>query len=165
MLSWLNTVFLVVILVGMAIGLLGSIVPFFPGVIIIWLAILGFGLLHGFSLGSGILFGFVTLLMLASTVIDNVLMGASARMRGTSWLALSIGMVSLLIASFFWTPLGGVLAAFVVVFLIELVRLKDWRQAVESIKGMALGCGWTGVARFGIGLVMVGLWVVWYVFM
>ncbi len=155
---------MVVICAGMAIGLAGTLVPFFPGVIIIWLSILGYGLLHGFVLFSGILFGLITLLMIASTLVDNFLMGASARKRGTSWLSLILSMVGLLVASVLWTPLGGVLVSFLIVFLIEMIRFRDVRRAFDSIKAMAIGCGWTGVARFAIGLTMIGLWAVWYFF-
>jgi uncharacterized protein YqgC (DUF456 family) len=158
-----ETALLVLVIIGMAVGLFGLVIPFFPGIIVIWLSILGYALLHGFTLWSGILFGVITLLMIASTVIDNVLMGVNARQRGTSWWALALGMVALLVGSLLWTPLGGLALCFAVVFLVELARLQgDWRRALGSIKGMAIGCGWTAVARFGIGLLMIGLWVIWY---
>jgi uncharacterized protein len=158
----LNNGFFILILVGMFVGLFGLVIPFFPGIIVIWFSILGFGLFRGFTWQSGILFVFVTLLMLSSFLVDNVLMGAYSRKTGTSWLAVGLGMLALLVGSIFWTPLGGLLLSFGVVFLIELLRLKDWRRASASLKGMVLGCGWTAVARFGIGLLMIGLWLIWY---
>jgi uncharacterized protein YqgC (DUF456 family) len=159
---WLDTALLVLVIAGMVIGLLGQFIPFFPGIIVIWLSILGYALLHGFTVWSGILFGVITLLMIASTLIDNVLMGVNARQRGTSWLALALGMAALLVGSLLWTPLGGLAVSFAAVFLVELVRLRDWRRALGSLKGMAIGCGWTAVVRFAIGLLMIGLWVIWY---
>jgi len=159
---WFDTALLVLVVAGMMIGLLGLAIPFFPGVIVIWLSILGYALLHGFNVWSGILFGAITLLMIASTVIDNVLMSVNARQSGTSWLALTLGMAALLVGSLLWTPLGGLAVSFAAVFLVELVRLRDWRRALGSVKGMAVGCGWTAVIRFAIALLMIGLWVIWY---
>jgi uncharacterized protein YqgC (DUF456 family) len=160
--TWWDNGLLVLVIAGMVIGLFGLVIPFFPGVIVIWLSILGYGLLHGFTVWSGILFGVITLLMLSSTVVDNVLMGVNARQQGTSWLALALSMITLLVGSLLWTPLGGLAISFAAVFLVELVRLRDWRRALGSLKGMAIGCGWTAVVRFGIGLLMIGLWVIWY---
>jgi hypothetical protein len=162
--TWLQSGLLVLVIIGMAVGLFGLFIPFFPGVIVVWLSILGYGLFHGFSNVSGILFGVITLLMIASTVIDNVLMSVNARQRGTSWLALGLGGTALLIGSILWTPVGGLAISFAVVFLVEFLRLRDWRQALESIKGMAMGCGWSTVARFGIAIAMILLWVTWFFF-
>jgi len=159
---WLQSGLLVLVVIGMVVGLFGLIVPFFPGVIVVWLSILGYGLYHGFTVGSGILFGVITLLMIASTLVDNVLMSVNARQRGTSWLALAVGMASLLVGSILWTPLGGLAISFAAVFVVEFLRLKDWRRALESLKGMALGCGWSTVARFAIAILMILLWGVWY---
>jgi len=159
----LNTALLVLVMVGMVVGLFGLAIPFFPGVIVIWISILGYALLHGLTLWSGIVFTLITLLMLASTIADNVLMSVNARQQGTSWWALGLGMTAMLVGSLLWTPLGGLLLGFGAVFLVELARLQgNWRQALASIKGMAIGCGWTALLRFGIGLVMIGLWVIWY---
>ena len=160
--AWLDTALLVLVVAGMVIGLLGLAIPFFPGVIIIWLSILGYALLHGLTVWSGILFGIITLLMIANTVIDNVLMSVNARQSGTSWLALTSGMIALLVGSLLWTPFGGLAVSFAAVFIVELVRLRDWRSAFGSIKSMATGCGWTAVTRLAIGLLMIGLWVIWY---
>src|SRR5512141_2360272 len=100
--DWANSGVAALVILGMAIGLFGLFIPFFPGVIVIWLSILGYGVVHGFTIWSGILFGVITVLMLASTVVDNVLMGANARQQGTSWLAIAVGTVSMLVASVLW---------------------------------------------------------------
>ncbi len=160
--SWLDSALLVLVVAGMVVGVMGLAIPFFPGIIVIWLSILGYALLHGLTLWSGFLFGAITILMIASTVLDNVLMSVNARQSGTSWLALILGMVALLVGSLLWTPFGGLALSFAAVFLVELVRLRDWRRALGSIKSMATGCGWSALMRLAIGLLMIGLWVIWY---
>ena len=157
-----ETAFLTIIILGMLVGLFSLLLVFVPGVIIIWLSILAYGLVTGFNWASGIIFGVITALMIFSTVIDNVIMGATTRQQGTSWLAFGASMLPLLVASIFLTPLVGLLLSFVALFLVELLRVKDWRKALASVGGMAKGCGFSVFVRIGIGLLMIGLWVLWY---
>jgi len=95
-------------------------------------------------------------------VIDNILMGASARQKGTSWLAIGIGTVTMLLAGLFLSPLVGLAAAFVAIFLVEFLRRNDWRAALASLRSLIVGFGWTMLARLAIGLAMIGLWLIWY---
>jgi uncharacterized protein YqgC (DUF456 family) len=154
----LHLVLMILIGMGMLIGLLGQLIPFFPGIPLIWISILGYGFLDGLTWKSGVVFAVITLLMIASTLVDNVLMGASARQKGTSWLSIGLGSVTMLVVSFLLTPIGGLLAGFAVIFLVEFLKHKNWRAALESLRGM----GWTMVVRFFIGLAMIGLWLLWY---
>src|SRR5450759_5055638 len=147
-----ETAFLTIIILGMLVGLFSLLLVFVPGVIIIWLSILAYGLVTGFNWASGIIFGVITALMIFSTVIDNVIMGATTRQQGTSWLAFGAILLTLLV---------GLLLSFVALFLVELLRVKDWRKALASVGGMAKGCGFSVFVRIGIGLLMIGLWVLW----
>ena len=158
----LHQALLILIYIGIAVGFIGQAIPFFPSLQVIWLAVLGYGLLTGFARPGAVIFAAITLLMIVDFLLDNVLMSAGARAQGTSWLALGAGLAALLIGSLLWTPLGGLAAAFGAVFLVELVRLKDSRQALASMKGMAIGCGWSALARLATSLIMIGLWLVWY---
>jgi len=65
------------------------------------------------------------------------------------------------VGSLVWPPFGGLLAALGILFLVEYVRLKDVDQAWISTRSMAVGCGWAVVARLVVGVIMIGLWVVW----
>ena len=158
-----ETGFLTLVVLGMLVGLFSLLLVFVPGIIIIWLSILAYGLVTGFNWVSGILFGIITALMIASTVVDNLIMGATSRQQGTSWLAIAASMLTLLIAGIFITPLAGLPLSFLALFLVELIRVKDWRKALSSVGGMAKGCGYSVFVRIGIGLLMIGLWVLWYI--
>jgi hypothetical protein len=57
--------------------------------------------------------------------------------------------------------IGGILTALLVLFLVQWVRLKNARMALTSMRGMLIGCGWALIFRFIIGLVMIGLWLIW----
>ena len=148
-------------LTGMLVGLL--VIPILPGLVIIWLAALGYGLAAGFGVLGWVMFGLLTLLMLVGSVVDNILMGTSAHKEGAPWWVILLAMLAAILGSILIPVpiLGGILAALLTLFGIEWLRRKDWRKALASIKGMMIGWGWAFVIRFIIGMVMIGLWLIW----
>lgn len=151
----------IVVLVVMLISWFGLVIPGVPGLTIIWLAGLGYGIANGFTWGSGLLFAGITVLMLLGNVSDNLLMGAGAKKKGASWWSLGAALLGGVVGTLLLPPLGGIPIALVALFGVEWLRLKDWRAALDSTKGMAVGFGWSFVVRFGIGAVMIGLWAIW----
>ena len=154
---WLNTSLNVTALVFMVISLFGLVVPIFPGLVVIWGIMLIHGLLTGFSVGWWV-FGLVTVLMIIGSLIDNVLMGAKAHQGGAAWWTIALALVSAVAASFLLTPLVGLLAAPLALWLLEFVRTKDKAQAWQTTRALLIGWGWAFVVRFALGLVMVGAW-------
>jgi uncharacterized protein YqgC (DUF456 family) len=150
-----------IVLVAQLVGLLGLIVPVFPGLVVIWLADLGYGLVAGFGLSGWICFAIITLLMLAGSLADNVLMGAKARVGGASWWTLAAGWVAGVAGCLLLPPLGGIPASLLAVFIVEWIRRKDWRSALELTRGTAIGCGWAFVLRVALGLGMLLAWGAW----
>ena len=144
----------------MLLGELGMLTMLVPGLTIIWGAALAYWLVAGFSRTSGIAFGIMTLLMLAGYLADNLIMGASSRQKGTSWLAIGVALAGGVAGSLIWPPFGGLIAALVLVFAVEYFRLRNWRQALKSMQTMAAGCGWAVVARMLIGATMILIWFI-----
>jgi uncharacterized protein YqgC (DUF456 family) len=146
-------------LTAMLVGLL--VIPILPGLVIIWVAALGYGMAAGFGILGWVMFAIMTVLMLAGSILDNLLMGTSAHKEGASWWVILLAMVAAIAGNFALPVVGGILAALLVLFLIEWLRRKDWRKALTSMKGMLVGCGWAFVFRFIIGMIMIGLWLIW----
>jgi uncharacterized protein YqgC (DUF456 family) len=151
----------VLTLTAMLVGLL--VLPLLPGLVIIWVAALGYGLVTGFGTPGWIMFALITVLMLAGSIIDNVLMGTSAHKEGAPWWAILLAMLAVIPGSILIPIpiLGGILAALLTLFGIEWLRRKDWRKALAAIKGMLIGWGWAFVVRCITGLIMIGLWLIW----
>jgi uncharacterized protein len=150
--------------ITMTVMLAGLLVlPLLPGLVIIWAAALGYGLASGFSTLGWVMFAFLTVLMIAGSVVDNVIIGRSAHKEGAPWWAVLLALVAAILGSIFIPipVLGGILAALATLFVIECIRRKDWRKALASLKGMAIGWGWAFVIRFIIGITMIGLWLIW----
>ena len=155
--SW----FVPVLAVIMAIGLLGLLLYIIPGLTIIWLAILAYGIVTGFSLQSGILFAVITLLMVGGNLIDNLLMGAEAKKTGASWAAVVVALIAGIAGTFILPPFGGLLFAAVSILVVEWIRKRDLKEGAKSAGGILKGCGFAVITRLGIGILMIGLWVVW----
>ncbi len=148
-----------VALTAMLVGLLT--LPILPGLVIIWAAALGYGLAAGFGTLGWVMFALITVLMLGGSVVDNILMGTSAHKEGAPWWAIIVALLAAIAGNFALPIVGGILAALLALFLIEWIRLRDWRRALASMRGMLIGCGWAFVIRFIIGMVMIGLWMIW----
>lgn len=103
----------------------------------------------------------LTVLMIVGNLSDNVLMGAKARQKGASWWALAAALAAAVVFSILLPPFGGIIAALLALFGVEMLRLKDWKQALVSTRGMVVGFGWAVLARLAIGLLMIGLWAAW----
>jgi uncharacterized protein YqgC (DUF456 family) len=153
-----------IVVIGVLIGIIGNLIPFFPAVTITWLAILGYGLIHGFNWGSGVIFAIVTILLVVGNMVDNIMMGAGARQKGTSWISIAASFVTMVVVSLFATPLVGLVAALVALFAVEVIRIRDLRKAFDSMGGMSIGCVTGMVIRFFICLIMAWLWLIWALF-
>jgi uncharacterized protein YqgC (DUF456 family) len=159
--NWLNLSLNIFTYLVMGVGLFGMIVPIYPGVVIIWAA----ALLHGFATSFSSLEIWVliilTLLMIAGTLIDNLLMGGKALQAGAAWTSIGGALAAGLIGTFAFPPLGGIIAAPTLLFLLEYARLRDSNEAWDVTKGLLTGWGLSFVARFLIGLVMIVVFVIW----
>jgi uncharacterized protein YqgC (DUF456 family) len=143
------------------VGLLGLIVPIFPGLVVMWLAILVYGLVTGFASPGVVVFVIITILMLAGTLVDNFMMGIGAKQGGASWGVILIALLAGVLGTILIPPLGGIIAAPAAVYLLEYLRVRDSQRAWLALKGLATGWGLSFVIRFIIGVVIMLLWWFW----
>lgn len=148
----------------MGVGLFLSIIPFFPGVTIIWLAALIYGIVTGFDALGIVMFILITIGFLAGISADNILMGAGARRGGASWLTIGVGLMVGIIGTIIFPPFGGLIAGPLAIFLLEVLRNREWRSGWLATRGLALGWGLSFLVRFAIGLVMIVIWLAWSLF-
>ena len=144
-------------------GLVGLVVPVFPGLTVMWLGVLVYALLQnsaGLMTGwDWFLFGIITLLMIVGNVTDNIIIARKMRDKYVPWSSIIWAFLAGIVASLFFIPLIGLVAAPAGLFVAENIRLRDHKAAMESTKAYMTGWGWAFGARFLIGLVMTGLWM------
>jgi uncharacterized protein YqgC (DUF456 family) len=158
LLQWLTLTFMLV-------GLLGMVIPIFPGITVIWLSALVYALIEAWAGKMGawdwVLFALITILMIVGSFVDNIIIAKKLRETGTPWSSIAIGYVAGLVSSLFLTPFAALLITPLALYGAEYWRLRDARGAFNSAKGFLIGFGWTFLALMAIGAVMIGLWLLW----
>jgi hypothetical protein len=149
----------------MLVGLAGLLVPIFPGLTVMWLATLVYALvrasnesMHWFE---WVLFAIITLLMIGGNIVDNIIIARRVREKQVPWGSIIFGYLAGIIASLFFTPLIGIVAAPAGLFGAEYLRMRDPRVAFASTRAWMTGWGITIAVRLAIGVVMIGLWMIW----
>jgi hypothetical protein len=159
--AWVSVLSFWLTLLVMLVGLVLLIVPIFPGITVIWVAALLYGIVTGFDTLGIVIIVLITLGMIAGISADNLLMGAGARRGGASWLTIIVALIAGIAGTVLFPPIGGLIAIPIAIFLIELLRNREWRSAWRATRGVALGWGLSFLVRFGIGLVMISAWLIW----
>jgi hypothetical protein len=159
--TWLGTILHIGIFLSMLVALLGSLIPIFPGPTVLWGLALVYGLVNGFDTRGAIFFGIISILGFIGTIVDNLITAGSAKLAGASWISLILAMVVGFFSSLAFTPIIGIAVTLLVLYTAEIMHHKDQQKAWEATRSMLFGWGWTALARFGIGFLMVVLWGVW----
>ncbi len=162
---WLDVALHTLILFFMLIGLVGLLVPVFPGLTVIWLAALGYALIQAWAGAmhwvDWLLFAVLSVLMLVGNVVDNLIIARRMRNHAIPWrnilLCYALGIVASIVA----TPLVGLVITPLALVGLEYLRLRDRHRAFESARAYLIGWGIAFLARFGIGLLMIGGWLLW----
>lgn len=152
-------------LFALLVGLAGLLIPIFPGLTVMWAATLVYALVQA---GNGkmtwidwSLFAFITLLMIVGNVIDNIIIVKHTHDKQVPWSSILVGFLAGFVASLFFTPLVGIAASPLGLFGAEYLRLKDREAALRSTRAWMTGWGLSVLARVGVGVFMVGLWMIW----
>jgi len=163
--TWFQIVLDTFTLFVLIVGLLGLIMPIFPGLTIMWLGTLLYAFIQS-SAGNmtgwdWFLFGLITLLMIVGNIADNLIIARKMRDKYIPWSSILFAFAASIITSIFFTPFIGLFAAPVGLFLAESRRLKNRDAAIDSTKTYMVGWGWAFGVRFLIGILMIGSWMLW----
>lgn len=152
-------------LLALLISLFGLLIPIFPGLTVMWFVMFIYALLQStaqrMTYWDWVIFAFITLMMIVGNIVDNIIIARKMRDKFIPWSSIILAFVASIVASLFLTPLIGLAVAPVALFLIEYRRLRDRTAAIESTKAYMVGWGWSFAARFAIGVLMLGSWMLW----
>lgn len=147
----------------MAVGLAGVVLPFMPGLPIVWGAALLYGIMTGFGnvgLAAMVAITLLGLVGLAASIILPERAGAAAgASRSTLLFAGLLGLVGFFVVPVIGFPLGACLG----VLLAQYRQTDDWDAAVNSTVAVLKGFGFGLLAELGVGVTMVLVWVAWVV--
>ena len=149
----------IVALIAMVVGLVGVIVPVLPGLLLI----LGAGIVWAIAQDVGGIGWAVVVAMgvlaAVGTVAPYRLSGRRASDTGVPGWVLFAGAVGAVIGFFVIPVVGALIGGPAGIFVAELLRHRSppvaWRSTVEAMKGIGIGV----LIQFGMGVAMIGVWV------
>jgi hypothetical protein len=139
-----STAGIVLVALAIAVGVVGIVVPFLPGTLLVFVAIAVWAVVEN-NATSWVTLAVVTALLGASTLIK--FMWPMRRMRAAevgTWSLLAGALLG--IVGFFVIPVLGLVIGFMLgVYLAELASQRNqrvaWRSTVHALKGVALSVG------------------------
>ena len=157
----MDTFGLVLIGFAMVVGIVGTVLPFLPGLPIVWAAALIYGVAEGFGALGWICFAIITTLGIAGMVAGFVVPQRKVQGAGAPFSTTVVGIIGGIIG-FFVIPIVGIIVGAVAgVLLAERVRTQDWAAAWASTKRAIVGFGLGALVQVLAGVLMMATWVAW----
>lgn len=128
-----------VVLLLMAVGLVGTVVPVLPGIVLVFAGALLYAVSTGFApigVGHLVVYGALTLLAVALDALANLL---GARLFGASKWGLLGALLGMVVGLLVGGPLGLVLGPLLGAAALELLAHRSLRRALRSGVGTAVG--------------------------
>lgn len=149
---------IIFVVLAFIIGLVGTIVPVIPGLLLIWLGALGYAwIVVGFDVFSPWVFALITLIALVAGTSNIWLAALGAKTTGASWRTLLVGFIGG-IAGTFLIPipiLGTILGYAGGLVLSEYVRQGEMRPALRAAFGGMVGWGVSTAVQLAGGVIMI----------
>jgi uncharacterized protein YqgC (DUF456 family) len=150
----------------MLVGLVGILLPAFPGAPIIWVAAVAYVLLDGFThIGVG-WFVLLCILGLAGSTADVWVSMLGARAGGASFVSTLCSLVGATVGGLIGALIGGVgafpgivVGAILGVLLNEYRVRREWRAAFQATLGLVAGFTVSTLIQLTIGGVMIAIFV------
>lgn len=152
----------IVTAIVMATGLIGTVIPFVPGLPLIWVAAFVYGLVEGFERTGIIAMALISILMVAGIATKYALAGRSARRSGAPTSTIFFASVLAFIGFFVIPIIGAVIGGIIGILLAERLRLGDWGTALSSTKAVTIALGVGVMLEIAAGLLMILCWVAWW---
>lgn len=158
--EWLSVV---VTGVAIAAGIVGTLIPVLPGLILVWAATLVYGLLTDFGPVGWVAMTLITILLGLGTFVSYKIPQRRVAAAGVQKSDQFLGLV-LAIVGFFVLPIVGLVVGFALgIFLAQYLRTRDGPTSRRATKEALIGMLQSAAAQAAIGLVMAAIWVVWVV--
>lgn len=146
---------LILALILILLGVIGIILPFLPGVPLIFLASILYGAFAGWhiiGIKGYVLLGVLTIISLVSDYILTVI--GVHRTGGSGWTALA-AIIGAIVGLILWQLPGAIIGLFIGAVLVGFIVNRDWRKALKSGAGGIVGFFSSLMLRFVIAIFMI----------
>lgn len=150
-------------LVGLAIavGVAGTLLPFVPGLGLIWVAAVIYGLVEGFGVGGWVAMAIISGLLVVGLAAGIRIPQRAAALGGVPWRG-QILALALAVVGFFLIPVLGAGVGFVAgIYLVarRQDRRRAWGITRSTVRALVMAAGF----QFLTALAMAATWGVWVV--
>lgn len=156
--EWILTALVGAVIV---IGVAGTIVPILPGLMLVWGAMVAYGVIMGFGAIGWVSVIVATGLLILGFYLNIRIPQKSAAGSGLTvkaqLVAVALAVVGLFVLPPFGAPIGFVLG----VFLMRLRSTGDKAQAWASTKVTVIALLKASAAQVACGIAMFAVWIVW----
>lgn len=144
--------------VAVVVGVAGVVVPVLPGLLLVWAAVVVWGVVEGGAAGWSLVAG-ATVVALASQVVKYVVPGRRLRRAGVPDRAVLVGgLVG--VVGFFVVPVVGLFLGFALgVYAAERLRLHDHRAAWTATGAALRAAGLSILLELAATLLIAGGWL------
>lgn len=148
----------VLVAVAIAVGLVGVVVPLLPGALLVWAAIVVWGVSTGTATGWTVV-GVATAVVVAGQVLKYMIPGRGLRDDGVPTRSLVVGGLAAIIG-FFLVPVVGVLIGFVLGVYVSEVQRVGTQRAWPSTKAAVRAVGVSMLLELTSALLAAAVWIV-----
>lgn len=143
----------------MVVGVLGTVVPILPGLPLIWLAMLIYGIIEGFESIDAAFLGLTLAVLIAAEAADYLGRAWGARRFGASR-AGALGAVLGSLAGLFFLPLGLFVGPFLGAVIAELLSGRSASASIRSGWGGLIGTLGSMAVKLTVAIGMTIVFVV-----
>lgn len=147
---------LILALVLMCVGVVGSILPGLPGTPLVLLAAVSHKLYFGIAGAAWWVLTILAVITVVSVLVDYAASVYGAKRLGATWRGALGAIVGGLVGLFFSLP-GILLGPFIGAFLFELAGGREWKEASRAGVGATLGLLAGAVGKLACCVAMMGL--------
>jgi uncharacterized protein len=145
--------------IAIAIGILGTIIPMVPGVLLCWASVLVWTLFAAEGWGRWVVLAIATIVALIGVVTQYAWPGKRLKQAGVPNRTLIIGGLGGIVG-FFVIPVLGLIIGFVLgVWLAEQLRLREVGAAWASTKHALKAAGLYMLVEMASAITICGVWV------
>jgi uncharacterized protein len=153
----------VLVALAMAVGIVGTVVPLLPGLLLVWGAGLTYGLATGFGTVGAVAFTVITMLAVAGTLAGWVIPQRTAGKAGAPRSSLLVAAVGAVIGFFAIPVVGLPIGGLAGLYLAELHRTETAATAWRTTRATLVGIGVATLVQFLVGVAMALVWAAWVV--
>jgi uncharacterized protein len=150
----------IVLAIVMLVGLVGTVIPYFPGVLLIIGAAVVWALSEDVGGAGWAVVGVMAAIGVGGMVLETIIPLRSTAAGGAPRWVYAVGLLGVVVGFFAVPVVGALIGGPLAILLAEYYRLRDTQGAWRSTKGAIRGIGLGILVEFTAALVMIVLWVV-----